>query len=130
MWFAPETCGSLWFLQRPAALAILAITVLLPLMSMRNMERLNGVNLLGIGSLVLLCIGLVVLAGSAVAKGAAHALPIGPDMEALGSTGMQRLLKLANVLPVIITAAAVHQSVHPLRCVCVCPACMKMLATS
>lgn len=117
MWFPPAERASAWFLQRPSALSALALGALLPLMAMRDMQRLSGVNLLGIGSLVLLCGGLVVLAAAALAKGVAHPLPMGPDLDALGRTTPARLLGLANVLPVIITAAAVHQSVHPLRCV-------------
>lgn len=114
-WFPEAMRGSAWFLSRPFLLLLLCTSTLLPLMSLRRMERLSSVNFIGIGSLVLLCLGLSVLAAVALSRGQAHVLPLAPDVQALGKTRADQLWGLANVLPVIITAAAVHQSVHPLR---------------
>lgn len=53
------------------------------------------------------------LAVAAVLHGEAHALPLGPDLAALGQGTSHRLIRAASLIPIILTADSCHQAVNP-----------------
>lgn len=107
-------------LSRPAVLGALSAAVLLPLGSMRSMERLAAVNIIGVAANALFALLMLALAMMAVATGAAQPLPLFPQWSALAggdrrpSSLAGRLLGLAPTLPIILNCFTAHQSLHPL----------------
>ncbi|GFR48283.1 hypothetical protein Agub_g10058, partial [Astrephomene gubernaculifera] len=111
----PEEERSQWWVGRPFILAALTGCVLAPLASLRTMGHLGVVNVIGLLSLVAFAAATCWLGAAAVAKGTAHVLPLGPDLEGLGSDTPSRITAALSVVPILLTAASCHQSVHPLR---------------
>jgi hypothetical protein len=98
-------------------LGALCFAAHLPLGSMRSMERLAVVNLIGVAANGGFAALLLVLAASSAARGEAYALPLWPDWRALVAGAGSRAaaaLALANALPVLLNCCSCHQSLHPL----------------
>ncbi|GLC41525.1 hypothetical protein PLESTM_001205800 [Pleodorina starrii] len=104
-----------WYVGRPFVLAILTVVLLAPLSSLRTMSHLGAVNVVGLLSLVGFAAATCWLGVAAVSRGAAHELPFGPDLEGLGPDTASRITAALSVVPILLTAASCHQSVHPLR---------------
>jgi amino acid permease len=103
--------------SRPAVLGALCALVLIPLGSMRSMDRLAAVNIIGVGSNALFAALTAALAASAAARGAAAPMPLWPEWGALvAGTGGRAgaALALASTLPVILNCFSCHQSLHPM----------------
>ncbi|KAI8474958.1 MAG: transmembrane amino acid transporter protein-domain-containing protein [Monoraphidium minutum] len=105
-------------LNRPLVLGALCCAVLLPLGSMRSMERLAAVNIIGVMANAFFAGLMVVLAASAAAAGAAAAPPLWPqwgELERGGGGGrLGAAAALAATLPVVLNCFVCHQSLHPL----------------
>ncbi|EFJ48238.1 hypothetical protein VOLCADRAFT_90925 [Volvox carteri f. nagariensis] len=104
-----------WWVGRPFVLAILTVAVLAPLTSLRTMNHLGAVNVVGLLSLVGFAGATCWLGLAAVTQGSAYQMPFGPDMEGLGPDTASRITSALAVVPILLTAASCHQSVHPLR---------------
>ncbi|KAG2437215.1 hypothetical protein HXX76_005878 [Chlamydomonas incerta] len=129
----PQEDRQQWWVGRQLVLAALALGVLAPLGSLRTMGGLGVVNLVGLASLGGFAGATVWLAVAAVTLGRAYELPLGPDLPALGSTTAQQVTGALAVVPILLTAASCHQSVHPLRAMLVPysrPLLDKVVATS
>ncbi|KAG2441362.1 hypothetical protein HYH02_009953 [Chlamydomonas schloesseri] len=129
----PQEDKQAWWVGRQLVLAALTAGVLAPLASMRTMGGLGLVNLIGLGSLAGFAGATIWLAVAAIVSGRAYALPLGPDLPALGSTTAQQITGALSVVPILLTAASCHQSVHPLRAMLVPysrPLLDKVVATS
>ncbi|GIL81254.1 hypothetical protein Vretimale_1187 [Volvox reticuliferus] len=120
----PDELRHAWWVGRPFVLAALTVVVLAPLMSLRTMNHLGAVNVMGLLSLVGFAAATCWLGLAAVTNGSAHELPFGPDMAGLGPDTASRITSALAVVPILLTAASCHQSVHPLRAMLVpyCPA--------
>ena len=111
-------------MNRELILAALLCGIIVPLSLQRNMGALSGVNAVGAASLLALLAGLIVLAGGAVAVGAAHALPLTPNLEELGGEGRgasAHALAILNVVSVLLTACGCHFNVS--MCAAILVAC-------
>ncbi|KAG2495876.1 hypothetical protein HYH03_006114 [Edaphochlamys debaryana] len=111
----PAEDRTLWFVGRPFVLLLLAALVLAPLASLRTMGHLGAVNAVGLLSLVFFAGTTVWLGAAAALQGTGHSLPAAPDWGALGRDTASRATALLAVVPILLTAASCHQSVHPLR---------------
>ncbi len=102
-------------LCRPLFLAAFTAAVAAPVTLRRSMASLSGLTLAGLVALAAFGTSLLWLSASAVAQGKAHALPLWPDVAALGGGGGTRqILAVLSVLPVLLTADGCHQGVLPL----------------
>ncbi|KAI8475249.1 MAG: transmembrane amino acid transporter protein-domain-containing protein [Monoraphidium minutum] len=103
--------------SRGLVLGALCFAVLLPLGSMRSMDRLAAVNIVGVASNGVLALLMLVLAATAAAGGRLAPLPLWPRWGALvdGSGGaVGAALTLASTMPIILNCFACHQSLFPL----------------
>jgi amino acid permease len=103
--------------SKPAVLGALCALVLLPLGSMKNMDRLAAVNVIGVASNALFAALTLALAAGAAARGVAAAPPLWPEWDGLVAKSGGRVaagLALASTLPVILNCFSCHQSLHPL----------------
>ncbi|KAG2437216.1 hypothetical protein HXX76_005879 [Chlamydomonas incerta] len=111
----PQEDRHQWWVGRQLVLAALTAFVLAPLSSLRTMGHLGAINRVGLASLAGFAGVTIWLAVAAVTSGRAYALPLGPDLPALGGCTAQRITGVLAVVPILLTAASCHQSVHPLR---------------
>jgi amino acid permease len=105
--------------SRPAVLGALCALVLVPLGSMRSMERLAAVNIIGVASNALFAVLTAALAAAAVASGQATPLPLWPQWgELVTATGGRAaaVLALASTLPVMLNCVSCHQVGRRARC--------------
>jgi amino acid permease len=110
---APEP-ASCWWLGRPFVLGMLSLLVLLPLASMRSMEKLAVVNIIGVASNGLFAGLMLVLAGSAAALALLKPPQLLPNLSELGSSPVLIAIALASIMPVLLNCNVCHQSLHPL----------------
>jgi amino acid permease len=101
-------------LDRRVLLASIGIFVCAPLMSMRSMDRLSAVNVLGVTANVLLATLAAGLGVAAISQGSAHFPPMWPQWNHLGSNTPTQLIGVAAVAPVILSSYVGHQGVHPI----------------
>ncbi|KAG2441363.1 hypothetical protein HYH02_009954 [Chlamydomonas schloesseri] len=111
----PQEVKDQWWVGRQLVLAALTAGVLAPLSSLRTMGHLGAINRVGLASLAGFAGVTIWLAVAAIVSGRAYALPLGPDLPALGGCTAQRVTGALAVVPILLTAASCHQSVHPLR---------------
>jgi amino acid permease len=107
----PAAC---WWLGRPFVLGVLSALVLLPLASMRSMEKLAIVNIIGVASNGLFAGLMLALAASAAANGLLQPPQLLPDLSQLGSSPVLIAIALASIVPVLLNCNVCHQSLHPL----------------
>ncbi|WIA09716.1 hypothetical protein OEZ85_009100 [Tetradesmus obliquus] len=107
----PTSC---WWLGRPFVLGMLSLLVLLPLASMRSMEKLAVVNIIGVASNGLFAALVLALAGRAAALGQIKPPQLLPDLSQLGSSPVVVAIALASIVPVLLNCNVCHQSLHPL----------------
>lgn len=107
----PTSC---WWLGRPFLLGMLSLLVLLPLASMRSMEKLAVVNIIGVASNGLFAALMLALAGRAAALGQIKPPQLLPDLSQLGSSPVVVAIALASIVPVLLNCNVCHQSLHPL----------------
>ncbi|KAF6236268.1 transmembrane amino acid transporter protein-domain-containing protein [Scenedesmus sp. NREL 46B-D3] len=108
---APAAC---WWLGRPFVLGVLSALVLLPLASMRSMEKLAVVNIIGVASNGLFAGLMLALAATAAAHGQLKPPQLLPDLSQLGSSPVLIAIALASIVPVLLNCNVCHQSLHPL----------------
>jgi amino acid permease len=101
-------------LSRPFILGLLSLVVLLPLASMRNMERLKAVNIIGVLCNFLFAGVTILLAVAAGQRGALQPFNTWPRWSELGSSPLLIGLGLAAVAPIMLNCDTCHQSLHPL----------------
>ena len=101
-------------LDRRFLLASIGLFVCAPLMSMRSMDRLRAVNILGVTANVLLAGLAAALGAAAIANGSAKLPPMWPQWKLLGSSIPTQLIGVAAVAPVILSSYVGHQGVHPI----------------
>lgn len=98
--------------SRPLVLGTLCALVLLPLGSMRSMDRLAAVNIIGVGSNGVFAVLMVVLLAASTRCGQARVPPLWPQWGALvegrgGAFGAA--MCLASTVPVILNCFTCHQ---------------------
>eukprot|EP00882_Tetradesmus_deserticola_P012493 GHRQ01013239.1.p1 GENE.GHRQ01013239.1~~GHRQ01013239.1.p1 ORF type:complete len:419 (-),score=149.38 GHRQ01013239.1:346-1602(-) len=108
---APAAC---WWLGRPFVLGVLSLVVLLPLASMRSMERLAVVNIIGVASNGLFAGLMLVLAATAAVNGQLKPPQLLPNVSQLGPSPVLAAIALASIVPVLLNCNVCHQSLHPL----------------
>jgi hypothetical protein len=77
------------------------------------MTRLAPFNAAGVIAVTLLAASTAVLGATALATGAAYAVPLTPNWAAFGDTPMRIATSLAGVVPVVLTCYVAHHSVFP-----------------
>lgn len=113
MGYTPDP-ASCWLLGRPFVLGLLSLLVLLPLSSMRSMEKLAIVNIIGVASNGLFAGLMLALAASAAANGHLQPPRLLPDLSQIGPSPLLVAITLASVVPVLLNCDVCHQSLHPL----------------
>jgi amino acid permease len=101
-------------ISRPLILGLVSLCVLLPLASMRSMERLAVVNIIGVLSNAVFAAVVVVLVAAAGAQGALVTPNPWPHWSDLGPTPVYITLSFAAIAPVLLNCDVCHQSLHPL----------------
>ena len=83
------------------------------------MSDISGFNVAGLVSLAALGMSLAWLSAAALVQGKAHAMPLWPDLEAVGKGKgtIQQVLGILSVLPMILTADGCHQCVMPIAAI-------------
>ncbi len=105
---------STWYLQRKVVLAVLTLTILVPLVSLRSMDKLAIVNIIGVLSVFAFAAATMVLAAAGVRTHQEYSIKIFPDWRAFGSGAMQITMQMAAIIPVILNSNICHMSIHPL----------------
>ncbi|GBF92964.1 amino acid transporter [Raphidocelis subcapitata] len=103
--------------SRPLVLGVLCAFVLLPLGSMRSMEHLATVNIIGVASNAVFALLMLVLLAAACARGLAVPPPLMPrwgELSREAGGGVGAALVLASTAPIILSCFTCHQSLHPL----------------
>lgn len=108
---SPANC--VW-LGRPMVLGVLSLCVLLPLSSMRSMEKLAVVNVVGVASNGLFAALMLALAACAAANGVLQPPKLLPNWSDFGSSSAMIAMSLATIVPVLLNTNVCHQSLHPL----------------
>eukprot|EP00878_Enallax_costatus_P003797 GHUV01004013.1.p1 GENE.GHUV01004013.1~~GHUV01004013.1.p1 ORF type:complete len:658 (+),score=172.12 GHUV01004013.1:226-2199(+) len=108
---SPANC---FWLGRPVVLGVLSLCVLLPLSSMRSMEKLAVVNIVGVASNGVFAALMVALAAGAAANGVLQPPRLLPTWSDFGSSSFAIGMSLASIAPVLLNTNVCHQSLHPL----------------
>ncbi|KAI7840452.1 hypothetical protein COHA_005877 [Chlorella ohadii] len=90
--------------SRPAVLALLSAAVLAPLLSFRRLKQTAAASALGVAAVLVWAAATAYLATVLALRGQAHTLPLWPSAQLRRLPWHRALLRVAAVLPVILTA--------------------------
>lgn len=101
-----------WYMRRWPWILLLAATAM-PVVSVRSLDKLSGVSLLGDAAVTLMAVTGLVLTGIAVRQGKAHGIHWLPNKENAGVSSPARLaLEVVSVIPIMMGAAFTQNNIN------------------
>jgi amino acid permease len=126
----PQLTPNHWIVNRSLVVGLVVLTMLVPLSVQRDLQRLSGLALVGVGAVVAFATATIWLTVAAYQKGMLHHLPWLPNWDALTGTEtadknssndagssshswIAFIMGVTGVVPLLLNADICHQSIFP-----------------